>query len=518
MLKTTKLSFYYGGKKLFENVNLLFSESNCYGIIGANGAGKTTLLKILAKKLEPTSGSVETGSGETISVLEQNHSKFDQFTVFQTVIFGNVKLYDVFIKRQRLYAKLDFSERDGENAAVLEHAFSELGGYSAESNIALMLDALGVNQNLLTSKMIDLKSADKIKVLLAQALFGNPDNLLLDEPTNRLDKRSIIWLENYILNFSNTVVIVSHDRDFLNKICTHIVDIDYYQAKMFTGNYDFWEQTSRFAEEFRSNQNKKRDEKIKELESFIARFSANASKSSQATSRRKILEKLTIDDLPISIRKKPNILFKQKREAGSIILEVKNLSIIYNDDFFLQNASFSIKKGDRILITGNEIATTLFLEALIGNISPASGSIHWGKTITNAYFPKVVSSYFFKNDLTLVEWLKQFSEDKSENFIRSFLGRMLFSGQETLKKCNVLSGGEQVRCMLAKMMLSEANVLFFDNPTDHLDLDTIAALTESLKLFPGTILFTTNDQYFSKILTNRIFEIQDNILLDHQMN
>ncbi|MEI6806598.1 MAG: ATP-binding cassette domain-containing protein, partial [Myxococcaceae bacterium] len=458
MIKTNKLALFFGSRKLFEDVNLSFTDGNCYGVIGANGAGKSTLLKVLSGDQEPSSGTVEMSAGDTLSVLKQDHFQYEENTVMETVLMGHAKLFKILKEKDALYAKPDFSEADGEKAADLETQFAELGGYEAETDAATLLNGLGVGQALLEKHMKDLKAVDKIKVLLAQALFGKPTNLLLDEPTNHLDEKSIRWLENYLLNYPNTVIVISHDRHFLNKICTHMVDVDYGKAKLYTGNYDFWEQSSQLALELRSNENKKREDKAKDLEAFIARFSANASKSSQATSRRKMLEKLTLEDLPISTRKKPNILFQQKREAGDIILEVKDLSASKNGQKVLENITFSLKKGDKaILIGDNEIAITALFQALMGEITPDAGTVRWGSTTTQAYLPNDHNPYFDGVDLNLIDWLRQYSEDKSENFIRSFLGRMLFSGEETLKKCNVISGGERVRCLLARMMLLGPN-------------------------------------------------------------
>lgn len=511
MIKTNKIALFFGSRKLFEDVNLSFTDGNCYGVIGANGAGKSTLLKILAGEQEPSFGTVEMSPGDTLSVLGQDHFKYEQNTVLETVLMGHGKLFKILKEKDALYAKSDFSDADGEKAAELETLFLELGGYEAETDAATLLNGLGVGQDFLEKHMKELKNRDKLKVLLAQALFGKPTNLLLDEPTNHLDEKAIRWLENYLLNYSNTVIVISHDRHFLNKICTHMVDVDYGKAKLYTGNYDFWEQSSQLALELRSHEHKKREDKAKDLEAFIARFSANASKSSQATSRRKILEKLTLEDLPLSTRKKPNILFQQRREAGDVILEVKDLGV--------EKITFSLKKGDKAIIVGdNEIGITRLLQMLMGEIESDSGTIRWGTTTTQAYLPKDHNLYFEGVDLNLIDWLRQYSEDKSENFIRSFLGRMLFSGEETLKKCNVISGGERVRCLLARMMLLGPNVLIMDNPTNHLDLESITALNNAVKTFPGTVLFTTHDQVFAHTVSNRLFEMKDNYLMDHQVS
>ena len=510
---------FFGSGKLFEDVNLQFTDGNCYGVIGANGAGKSTLLRVLALEQEPSSGRVEMMPGDTLSVLKQDHFQYEDNTVLETVLMGNAKLFQTLTQKDLLYAKPDFSDADGEKAAELETLFAELGGYEAETDAATLLNGLGIAQGLLGKRMKELKDADKLKVLLAQALFGKPTNLLLDEPTNHLDERSIRWLENYLLSYPNTVIVISHDRHFLNQICTHIVDVDYGKAKLYTGNYDFWEQSSQLAQELRSNENKKREEKAKDLESFIARFSANASKSSQATSRRKMLDKLTLEDLPLSTRKKPNILFQQKREAGDILLEVQDLSCSKNGQKIFNQVQFSLKKGDKAILVGeNEIAKTALFQVLMGELASDSGSYRWGSTTTQAYFPKDQNAYFEGIDLNLIDWLRQYSEDKSENFIRSFLGRMLFSGEETLKKASVISGGERVRCMLARMMLLGPNVLLLDNPTNHLDLESITALNNAVKSFPWTVLFATHDQCFAETVSNRVFEVQGQQLIDHQVS
>ncbi|MBH1989259.1 MAG: ABC-F family ATP-binding cassette domain-containing protein [Myxococcaceae bacterium] len=519
MIKTHKISLFFGSRKLFEDVNLVFTDGNCYGIIGANGAGKSTLLKILAGEQEASSGTVEMSPNDTLSVLKQDHFQYEDNTVLDTVLMGHTKLFKLMKEKDALYAKPDFSDADGERAGELENQFAELGGYEAETDAATLLAGLGIMQDLLSTTMRDLKGLQKVKVLLAQALFGKPTNLLLDEPTNHLDDKSIRWLENYLLNYPNTVIVISHDRHFLNKICTHTVDVDYGKAKLYTGNYDFWEQSSQLALELRSSENKKREEKAKELEAFIARFSANASKSAQATSRRKMLEKLTIEDLPISGRKRPNILFQQKREAGDIILEVKDLCLTKNGQKLLDNISFSLKKGDKAIVVGDhELARTALFQALMGELPVDSGTIRWGSTVTPAYLPKDQNPYFEGLDSNLIDWLRQYSEDKSENFIRSFLGRMLFSGEETLKQCGVISGGERVRCLLARMMLLGPNVLLFDDPTNHLDLESITALNNAVKSFPGTVLFATHDQTFARTVSNRLLEMQGIQLMDHQVS
>lgn len=519
MISTNEISLFFGGRKLFEDVNITFNDGNCYGIIGANGAGKSTLMKILAGQQEPTRGQVITSPGHTISVLKQDHFQYDEENVLQTVIMGHERLFACMKEKDAIYAKPDFSDADGEKAAELEAEFAGLGGWEAETDAATLLKGLGLGDEYLTRQMKELKDSEKIKVLLAQALFGKPSNLLLDEPTNHLDSKSIAWLEEYLLNFANTVIVISHDRHFLNKICTHMVDIDFGKASLWVGNYDFWYHSSQLARDLKAADNKKKEDKAKDLEAFIRRFSANASKSRQATSRRKQLEKLTLEELPISTRKSPNILFQQKREAGDILLEVKDLSKTLHGEKILDNVTFQIKKGDKILIIGdNEIANTTLFQIVAGIMPADSGTYRWGVTTTQAYLPKDHNEYFEGKDLNLIDWLREYSEDKSENFIRSFLGRMLFSGEETLKKANVLSGGEKVRCMLAKMMLTGGNVLLLDGPTNHLDLEAITALNDALIAFPGTVLFATHDREFAESLSSRVIEIRGGRIFDHQIS
>lgn len=518
MICTTGLGLAFGGRKLFENVNIKFVEGNCYGIIGANGAGKSTFLKILSGEIEPSTGQVSYSPGHSMSVLKQDHFQYQEETVLQTVIMGHEKLFSIMQERDAIYQKPDFNEEDGNKAAELESDFLTLGGWEAETDAATMLAGLGISEEFLQKKVKELKDSDKVKVLLAQALFAKPNNLLLDEPTNHLDAKSIRWLENYLSNFDNTVIVISHDRHFLNKICTHMVDIDGEKASLYVGNYDFWQQSSQLARELRANENKKKEDKAAELEAFIRRFSANASKSRQATSRRKQLENLTIEELPISSRKHPNILFSQKREAGDILLEVRDVTHSIGPLKILDKVSFTLKKGDKAILVGDdEIAKTTLLQILMGEIEPDEGSIKWGVTITKAYLPKDHNPYFAESDLNLIDWLREFSEDKSENFIRTFLGRMLFSGEETLKLASVLSGGERVRCMLAKMMLLGPNVLVLDGPTNHLDLESITALNNSLTAFKGTVLFTTHDQQFAQTVSTRVIELKDSRLIDHQI-
>lgn len=518
MISTSELSLLFGTRKLFEDVNLKFTEGNCYGIIGANGAGKSTFMKVLSGQQEPTRGQVFKTSGETLSVLKQDHFKYEQENVVEAVIMGHERLYACRKEKDALYANPNFSEADGQRAAELEAEFASMGGWEAETDAAKLLKGLGLGEEYLGKKVGELKDSEKIKVLLAQALFGKPNNLLLDEPTNHLDGKSIRWLEEYLLNYENTVIVISHDRHFLNKICTHMVDIDYGKANMWVGNYDFWQQSSQLARELRANENKKKEDKAKDLEAFIARFSANASKSRQATSRRKQLEKLTIEDLPQSIRKTPNILFSQKREAGDILLEVRELSASLNGEKLLDKLTFTVKKGEKVILVGNnELAKTLLFQILMGQAKADSGSFRWGVTTSQSYLPKDHNSFFDGKELNLIDWLREYSEDKSENFIRTFLGRMLFSGEETLKMANVLSGGEKVRCLLARMMLIGGNVLLLDGPTNHLDLEAITALNNALISFPGTILFTTHDQEFAESVSNRVIEIRDGSLIDHQI-
>lgn len=518
MLSTSEITLSFGARKLFEDVTLSFSEGNCYGIIGANGAGKSTFLKILAGLQEATRGQVFSPPGHTISVLKQDHFQYENEVVLDTVIMGHEQLFKCMKEKEAIYAKPDFSEADGERAAILEADFAGFGGWEAETDAATLLKGLGLGNEYLTKKVGELKDSEKIKVLLAQALFGKPNNLLLDEPTNHLDAKSIRWLEDYLMAFENTVIVISHDRHFLNKICTHMVDIDYGKANLWVGNYDFWYQSSQLARELKSNENKKKEDKVKELESFIRRFSANASKSKQATSRKKQLEKLTIEDLPVSNRKSPSIMFSQKREAGDILLEVKDLSKTVNGEVLLDKVTFQLKKGDKAIFVGdNEIAISTLFQILMGETEADSGTFRWGVTTTQSYLPKDHNPYFEGKKVNLIDWLREFSEDKSEHFIRTFLGRMLFSGEESLKSADVLSGGERVRCLFAKMMLISGNVLVMDGPTNHLDLESITALNQGMLAFPGTMLFATHDQEIAESVSNRVFEIKNGSLLDHQI-
>ena len=519
MITTNDVSLIFGSRKLFDEVTLKFTPGNCYGVIGANGAGKSTFLKLLSGELEPNNGDINIPSSANMSVLKQDHFEFDDETVLQTVMLGHSKLIEVGKEKDEIYAKPDFSEEDGVRAAELESLFSELGGWEAESDAQTLLSGLGFTEEAFGKKMKEMKDSDKVKVLLAQALFGNPDILLLDEPTNHLDGKSISWLEDFLLEFNSTVIVVSHDRHFLNKVCTHIVDIDFSKIKIWAGNYDFWKQSSELAIQLRANQNKRVEEKAKDLEAFIRRFSANASKSKQATSRRKHLEKLTLDDIPSSSRKTPHCIFNQEREAGDILLQVSNLSKTINGQKVLQDVSFEILRGEKVIFVGkDEVAMTLFFELLMGEVEPDEGTVKWGVTTRRSYLPKDNSHYFEGKKENLIDWLREFSEDKSENFIRGFLGKMLFSGEETKKSVSVLSGGEKVRCMLSRMMLQEANVLLLDGPTNHLDLESIIALNTGLIDFKGTVLFSTHDHDFAQSLSKRLIEITDTGLIDHQID
>ncbi|MDW8801449.1 ATP-binding cassette domain-containing protein [Clostridium sp. A1-XYC3] len=519
MISTSNISLRYGGRKLFEDVNIKFTPGNCYGVIGANGAGKSTFLKILSGEVEANTGEVIITPGERLAVLKQNHFEFDEYPVLETVIMGHERLYSIMKEKDALYAKPDFTDEDGIKASELEGEFAELNGWEAESEAAALLMGLGISVDLHDKLMKDLDGADKVRVLLAQALFGKPDILLLDEPTNHLDVKSINWLENFLMDFENTVIVVSHDRHFLNKICTHMVDVDFGKVQLYVGNYDFWYESSQLALQMAKDQNKKKEEKIKELEAFVARFSANASKSKQATSRKKQLDKITLDDIKPSSRKYPFVGFSPEREAGNDLLTVDGLTKTIDGVKVLDNVSFIVNKGDKIAFAGaNELAKTTLFQILMGELEPDSGSYKWGVTTSQAYFPKDNSEFFEGVDLSLVDWLRQFSDEKSESFIRGFLGRMLFSGEEALKNANVLSGGEKVRCMLSRMMLSGANVLIFDEPTNHLDLESITSVNNGLINFSGTILFTSHDHQFVQTVANRIIEITPGGVMDRQMS
>ncbi|MBC2580862.1 ABC-F family ATP-binding cassette domain-containing protein [Clostridium sp. DJ247] len=517
MISTSNVSLRYGGRKLFEDVNIKFTPGNCYGLIGANGAGKSTFLKILSGEIEPNTGEVIITPGERLAILKQNHFEFDEHPVLETVIMGHSRLYSIMKEKDELYAKPDFSDEDGIRASELEGEFADLNGWEAESEAATLLMGLGIDVELHSKLMKDLDGSEKVRVLLAQALFGKPDILLLDEPTNHLDIKSIKWLEDFLMDFENTVIVVSHDRHFLNKVCTSIADVDYGKIQLYVGNYDFWYESSQLASQMAKEQNKKKEEKIKELQAFVARFSANASKSKQATSRKKLLDKITLDDIRPSSRKYPYVAFKPEREAGNDLLRVEGLTKTIDGVKVLDNISFTVNKGDKIAFAGrNELAKSTLFQILMGEIEADAGTYNWGITTSQSYFPKDNTQYFEGVNLSLVDWLRQFSEEKSESFIRGFLGRMLFSGEEALKQSNVLSGGEKVRCMLSKMMLSGANVVILDEPTNHLDLESITAVNNGLINFPGTVLFTSHDHQFVQTVANRIIEITPKGIVDRQ--
>ena len=519
MISTSNLSVQFGGRKLFDEVDIKFTPGNCYGIIGPNGAGKSTFLKILTGEAESTSGEVIIDKNKRLSFLKQDHFAYEDEQVLNVVMMGHTKLYDIMMKKNELYSKTEFTEEDGELAAELEGEFAELDGWEAETNAEKFLIDLGIGAELHHKLMKELTEPEKVKVLLAQAIFGNPDILLLDEPTNGLDLKAVRWLEEFLMNLENTtVLVVSHDRHFLNKVCTHIADIDYGKIKMFVGNYDFWYESNQLMQDLIRNQNKKLEQKRKELQDFIARFSANASKSKQATSRKKQLEKLQFEDMQVSNRKYPYIEFKPEREAGNNMLKVENLSKTIDGEKVLNNISFTVNTGDKVVIlSNNDIAKTTLFQILAGEMEPDSGSYEWGMTTSQSYFPKDNSKYFENVDLSLIDWMRQFSTDQHEEYVRGFLGRMLFSGEEARKMAKVLSGGEKVRCMLSKMMLSGANVLLLDNPTDHLDLESITSLNKSLIRFPGTVLFTTHDHEFIQTVANKIIEITPNGILEKEM-
>lgn len=518
MISVSNLSLKYGKRVLFEEVNVKFTPGNCYGVIGANGAGKSTFLKILSGEIDSTTGHVSITPGDRIAVLKQNHFEFDNFQVLQTVIMGHKKLWDIMVEKEALYAKPDFNDADGERVSELEGLFAEMNGWNLESDAAALLSGLGIKEELHYKLMNELSGNEKIRVLLAQALFGNPDILLLDEPTNDLDIDTISWLENFLADFPNTVIVVSHDRHFLDTVCTHIADIDFGKLNIYTGNYSYWYESSQLALRQRADQNKKTEEKRKELQEFIERFSANASKSKQATSRKKLLEKLNVDEIKPSTRKYPAIIFKQEREAGDQILSVENLASYTEDgNCLFKDINFSLNKGDKVaLISKDSIATATFYEMLMGNQDVKIGEIKWGVTITKAYLPSNNAEYF-NVDLNLVDWLRQYSVEKDETFIRGFLGKMLFSGEETLKNCKVLSGGEKVRCMVSRMMMMNANMLLLDEPTNHLDLESITAFNNSLKDFKGTVILSSHDHEFMQTVANRIIEITPNGIIDKVM-
>ncbi len=519
MISVQNLSLRYGKRVLFEDVNIKFTEGNCYGIIGANGAGKSTFMKILSGEIDPTTGKVEITKDMRMSVLKQNHYEYDEMTVLETVMRGNTKLFEIMSAKDALYAKEDFTEEDGIKAGELEGIFAEMDGWNAESDAATLLSSLGIKEDLHYKLLKELDGNQKVRVLLAQALFGNPDILLLDEPTNDLDLQAIAWLENFLADYDKIVLVVSHDRHFLDTVCTHVADIDFGKINIFTGNYSFWYESSQLLLKQRSDQNKKAEDKIAELKEFIARFSANASKSKQATSRKKALDKIKVEDMKASNRKYPAILFNnQVRDAGDQILEVDGLSKTLNGEVMFSNIKFDLKRGQKIaIVSENSLATTAFYKILMGEDSDFTGTFKWGVTVTPTYLPNDNSEFFEGKDENLIDWLRQFSEEKDETFIRGFLGRMLFSGEETLKKCSVLSGGEKMRCMLSRMMMLKGNVLCLDEPTNHLDLESITALNNGMKDFKGTILFTTRDHELAQTVADRILEITPKGLIDREM-
>ena len=518
MLSANGVTIRFGKRVLYEDVNIKFTKGNCYGIIGANGAGKSTFLKVLSGELEPSKGDVTKDKTERLSVLKQDHFAYEENTVMDTVIMGNKELYDIMKEKEAIYAKPDFSEEDGMKAAKLEERFAELDGWNAETDSAMLLNDLGIIPENHYKLMKELEAKDKVKVLLAQSLFGNPDILLLDEPTNDLDLKSIEWLQEFLINYENTVIVVSHDRYFLNKVCTYIADVDFGKITLYPGNYDFWYESSQLAQRQAREQNKKKEEKIKELQDFIARFSANASKSKQATSRKKTLEKIQLDEIKPSNRKYPYVDFKPDREPGKEILQVKNISKTMNGEKILDNVSFTVKANDKIaFLADNENAKTVLFQIIAGEIEPDSGELVWGTTITKNYFPKD-NNYLFETNETITDWLRKYSKDPDETYVRSFLGRMLFSGEESLKKVNVISGGEKVRCVLAKMMLSGANFLIFDEPTNHLDMESITSVNNGMTNFKGNILFTSHDHQLTQTVANRIIDIkEDGKVIDREV-
>lgn len=510
MISANNITLRVGKKALFEDVNIKFTEGNCYGLIGANGAGKSTFLKILSGQLEPTKGDIVITPGQRLSFLQQDHFKYDAYPVLDTVIMGNERLYQIMKEKEAIYAKEDFTDEDGIRASELEGEFAEMNGWEAESDAATLLNGLGVDTEFHYTQMADLTGSMKVKVLLAQALFGNPDILLLDEPTNHLDLPAIEWLEEFLINFDNTVIVVSHDRYFLNKVCTHTADIDYGKIQLYAGNYDFWFESSQLLIKQMKEANKKKEEKIKELQEFISRFSANASKSKQATSRKRALEKIQLDDMRPSSRKYPYIDFRPNREIGNEVLMVENLSKTIDGAKVLDNISFTLGREDKVAFVGaNEQAITTFFKILTGEMEPDEGNYKWGVTTSQAYFPKD-NTQEFDNDLTITDWLTQYSEIKDATYVRGFLGRMLFPGEDGVKRVRVLSGGEKVRCLLSKMMISGANILILDEPTNHLDMESITALNNGLIKFPGVILFTSHDHQFVQTTANRIMEILPN--------
>ncbi len=520
MISVSNLSLRYGKRVLFEDVNVKFTEGNCYGIIGANGAGKSTFMKILSGEIEPSTGRVEISKDQRMSVLKQNHFEFDNFTVLDTVIMGNKILSDLMKEKDALYAKEDFTEEDGIKAGELEGLFAEMDGWNAESDAATLLSNLGIKEELHTNLLNELDGNQKVRVLLAQALFGNPDILLLDEPTNDLDLETIAWLENFLADYDKIVLVVSHDRHFLDTVCTHVADIDFGKVTIFTGNYSFWYESSQLLLKQRTDQNKKAEDKIAELKEFIARFSANASKSKQATSRKKALDKIKVEDMQASSRKYPAILFNnQVRDAGDQIFEVDGLEKSLNGNVLFKNVKFDVKRGQKIaIVSENGLATSAFYKVITGEDTDFKGSFKWGVTITPTYLPNDNSDYFADKSLNLIDWLRQYSEEKDETFIRGFLGRMLFSGEETLKNCTVLSGGEKMRCMMSRMMMLKGNLLLLDEPTNHLDLESITALNNGLKDFKGTIFFTTRDHELAQTVADRVIELTPNGIIDREFS
>jgi ATPase subunit of ABC transporter with duplicated ATPase domains len=516
VIDVVNVSLNFSGQPLFKDVDLKFTPGNCYGIIGANGAGKSTFLRILSGDLEPTTGHVSVKPGIRMSVLKQDHFAYDAYTVLDTVIMGNARLYEVMQEKDAIYMKEDFSDEDGIKAAELEAEFAEMDGWEAESDVSRLLQGLGLSNDILYSQMSALSGKEKVKVLLAQALFGNPGIILLDEPTNHLDVKAINWLEDFLMDYDGTVIVVSHDRHFLNTVCTNIVDVDYGKIKMYVGNYEFWYESSQLVQKMVKDQNRRNEEKIKELQAFIQRFSANKSKSKQATSRRKLLDKLTVEEMPASSRRYPFVGFNMDREPGKDILIVEGISKTIDGVKVLDNISFRVNKGDKIAFVGeNEIANTTLFKIIMGEMEPDEGSYKWGVTITNSYFPMDNSEFFNGCSLNLVEWLSQYTSETTETFMRSFLGRMLFSGDDVYKEVQVLSGGEKVRCMLSRMMLFGSNVLVLDQPTNHLDLESITAVNDGLKNFKGNVLFASHDHEFIQTIANRIMEIRkDGTLVD----
>ncbi|AWM32374.1 ABC-F family ATP-binding cassette domain-containing protein [Hymenobacter nivis] len=519
MISTSNVSLRYGKRVLFEDVTVKFLPGNCYGLIGANGAGKSTFLKILSGELEPNTGAVEMPAGQRLAVLKQNQFAYDDQQVLHTVIQGHQRLFAVMSEKDALYAKADFSDADGERAAVLEGEFADLEGWNADYEAAELLSGLGITEDKHYSLMSDLGASEKVRVLLAQALFGNPDVLLLDEPTNNLDTESVLWLENFLDGFQNTVIVVSHDRHFLDAVCNYMADLDFSKITMYPGNYSFWYESSQLALRQRQDVNKKTEDKRKELEEFVRRFSANASKSKQATSRQKLLQKLTLEEIKPSSRRYPYIAFKSEREPGNQLLTAENLSAKVDGKTVFKNVSFSLDKSDKVAIVGrDDRAASLLFDILFGETTPATGEYKWGTTITPSYFPKENNSFFQSGEMNLVDWLRQYSIEKDESFVRGWLGRMLFSGEESQKKSNVLSGGEKVRCMLSKMMLESGNVLVLDDPTNHLDLESIQALNNALRDYPGAMLFASHDLQFIDTVANRIIELTPDGIIDRRMN